>query len=436
MFKNTASQKLTVFVFDSTTSLPKTGDAANLTAYRDLDDGGVTVLTDTSATEKDATNAKGYYIFDLTQAETNGDKILFSCKSATANMVCIAVPAVVYTLPATGILAPTTAGRTLDVSAGGEAGVDWANVGSQSTAVNLSSTTTNLVNTVTTYTGNTVQTGDTYARLGAPAGASVSADVAAVKVDTAAILVDTGTTLDARIPAALVGGRMDVSVGAMAADVLTAAATAADFTTEIQSGLATAANLATVAGYIDTEIGTILTNLAVVDGIVDDILLDTAEIGTAGAGLTNINLPNQTMDIVGNITGNLSGSVGSVTGAVGSVTGAVGSVTGAVGSVTGLTAANLDAAISTRATPAQVNTEVLDVLNVDTFAQPGQETPAATTTLVKMLSYLYKGFRNRKDTTAAGAFKLYNDDATTVDQKSTLTDDAVTFTTTELTSGP
>ena len=34
----------------------------------------------------------------------------------------------------------------------------------------------------------------------------------------------------------------------------------------------------------------------------------------------DINLPNQTMDIVGDITGNLSGSVGSVTGAGGSVT--------------------------------------------------------------------------------------------------------------------
>jgi hypothetical protein len=52
------------------------------------------------------------------------------------------------------------------------------------------------------------------------------------------------------------------------------------------------------------------------DTIIDSILTDTAEIGTAGAGLTNINLPNQTMDIVGNITGNLSGSVGSVTGTV------------------------------------------------------------------------------------------------------------------------
>lgn len=42
-------------------------------------------------------------------------------------------------------------------------------------------------------------------------------------------------------------------------------------------------------------------------------------IGVAGAGLSNIDLPNQTMDI----TGNLSGSVGSVTGAVASVTAAV-----------------------------------------------------------------------------------------------------------------
>lgn len=46
------------------------------------------------------------------------------------------------------------------------------------------------------------------------------------------------------------------------------------------------------------------------DTQLDAIVLDTAEIGTAGAGLTNINLPNQTMDI----TGSLSGSVGSVTG--------------------------------------------------------------------------------------------------------------------------
>lgn len=38
-------------------------------------------------------------------------------------------------------LIPTVAGRTLDCSAGGEAGVDWANVGSPTTTLNLSGTT-------------------------------------------------------------------------------------------------------------------------------------------------------------------------------------------------------------------------------------------------------------------------------------------------------
>lgn len=199
-------------------------------------------------------------------------------------------------------LVPTVAGRTLDCSAGGEAGLDWANIGSPTTVVALSGTTiavtqkvdidtiktnpvvnggtitfpttatlastTNLtagtittatnvttvnglaaavitaasiaaaalngkgdwnigktgyalssagvqaiwdalttalttvgsigkkladwtVGTIDTYTGNTKQTGDAFARLGAPAGASVSADVAAVKTDTAAIKTKT-----------------------------------------------------------------------------------------------------------------------------------------------------------------------------------------------------------------------------------------------------
>lgn len=46
----------------------------------------------------------------------------------------------------------------------------------------------------------------------------------------------------AKLPAALVGGRMDASVGAMANNTLTAAALDADAVAEIQSGLATAAN--------------------------------------------------------------------------------------------------------------------------------------------------------------------------------------------------
>lgn len=106
-----------------------------------------------------------------------------------------------------------------------------------------------------------------------------------------------------------------------------------------------------------------------------------------------------------------------------------------VTAVTGLTAANLDAAISTRATPAQVNAEVLDVLNVDTFAEVGQETPAATNTLSKMLRYLFKAWRNRSTQTST-TYNLYSDDATTVDQKATTSDDGTTYNRGEVATGP
>lgn len=97
MFKNVASQKIPVFVYDSTTGAPKTGDSANLTAYVSKDYGAVTVLGDTSATEMDSTNAKGWYLFDLTQSETNADALLFTGKSSTSNIYVVG--ALIYTDP-------------------------------------------------------------------------------------------------------------------------------------------------------------------------------------------------------------------------------------------------------------------------------------------------------------------------------------------------
>jgi hypothetical protein len=77
----------------------------------------------------------------------------------------------------------------------------------------------------------------------------------------------------------------------------------------------------------------------------------------------------------------------------------------------------------------------LNALTVDTYAEPGQETPAATTTLAKKISYLYKGFRNRL-TQDATTVKLYADDGTTVDQKATVSDDGVSFDRGEFGTGP
>ena len=62
--------------------------------------------------------------------------------------------------------------------------------------------------------------------------------------------------------AAAVSGSVPSHVYTMANDVITAAKIAADAITEIQAGLATAANLAVVAGYLDTEIASLIAELA------------------------------------------------------------------------------------------------------------------------------------------------------------------------------
>jgi len=82
-----------------------------------------------------------------------------------------------------------------------------------------------------------------------------------------------------------------------------------------------------------------------------------------------------------------------------------------------------------------INAEVVDALNVDTYAEPGQESPAATNTLSKKIGYLFKAFRN-KITQDATTLKIFNDDTATVDHKATVSDAAGTFTRGELGTGP
>jgi len=200
------------------------------------------------------------------------------------------------------------------------------------------------------------QTQGTFGQAIGDPGASASTiyNLAAVNLNATVSSRATQTSLDAvqadtdniqtRLPAALVSGRMDASVGAMAAGVVTAAAVATDAidadalaanaVTEIQSGLATAA---------------------------------------AVAALNNLSA-------------------------------------------------------------AQVNAEVVDAINVDTYAEPGVGAPPATTSLVGKVNYLYKRWRNRT-TQSASLYRLYNDDGTTVGQQATTSDDTTTFDRTEIVSG-
>jgi len=95
-----------------------------------------------------------------------------------------------FSIEARSALRPTVAGRTADVAATGEMGLDFDNIKDATgahTLTNIRVPNVTLTDTLTTYTGNTPQTGDSFARLGAPAGVSVSADIATINSKLGAI---------------------------------------------------------------------------------------------------------------------------------------------------------------------------------------------------------------------------------------------------------
>lgn len=93
MQKNIAGQKWVVYAWDTTSSQPKTGDAANITANLRIDGGTANPVDDTNPTELE----DGYYIFDITQAECNGDLLLIAPASATGDIQVRGVPESLYT---------------------------------------------------------------------------------------------------------------------------------------------------------------------------------------------------------------------------------------------------------------------------------------------------------------------------------------------------
>jgi hypothetical protein len=86
-----------------------------------------------------------------------------------------------FTLRKTACLKPTTAGRTLDVSAGGEAGVDLANVGSPNHALNLSGTTISTSQQVASVSG---AVGSVTGNVGGNVVGSVASVVGTVTANT------------------------------------------------------------------------------------------------------------------------------------------------------------------------------------------------------------------------------------------------------------
>lgn len=213
--QSTASQEVPLGYFlDSTDgNTEETGLTIANTDIKIWKAGATTLANKNSGGATHISNGIYYAVLDATDTDTIGSlKIFVHVSGALAvALECVVLDEAVYdvqfgtTAPSTltaaqvnteadtalsdyGALKPTTAGRTLDVTATGEAGIDWANVGSPTTTLNLSGTT---IKTATD-----------------------------VETDTADI--------QSRLPAALVSGRMDSNVQAMANGVITSSVIATD----------------------------------------------------------------------------------------------------------------------------------------------------------------------------------------------------------------
>ncbi len=394
MQKNTAG-KWIVFAFQdeggSNPGEPVTGDAANITANVRIDGGAANAVDDVNPTELE----DGYYIFDITAAEANGDLLLIAPVSATANVNVIGCPAAIYTTPANF--------PAMNLTASGNCGIDWANVENPTTAVDLSATDIQLCDTVTT---NTDMRGTDSAYTGTPPTVAAIADAVwdestvghtttgtfgeQVKTDIDQIKIDTGVVQTDLAD----GGRLDLIFDAILVD----------------TGTTLPATLATAQADLDTLTGT------------DGVTLATSQPNYA----PNTTTPPTAAAIADAVwdetqsTHTTAGSFGEIATEIAALQTDLDNGTDGLGAIK--TAVDGLNDIST----ADVNAQVLDVLNTDTFAEPSA-VPAATATLVDKISWIYTVSRNKMTQTSTTT-TLRNDADSANIATSTVSDDGTTYT--------
>ena len=203
----------------------------------------------------------GAYEFDPPDAAVAaGARFVVIRLRGAANMLSVLIEieldAVDYQTDAFGALKPTTAGHTLDVSAGGEAGIDLANVGSPSTTLNLSGTT------IKTATDVEADTQDIQSRLPASLDAGrIVVTVGAYQSGNAPLQPKiAGRTLDvtgSHHAAAVIHGLQPAVIADthFAPGAIDANALAADGIAEIQSGLAMETSVQSVLNRIGNFAG-------------------------------------------------------------------------------------------------------------------------------------------------------------------------------------
>lgn len=179
--KNTAGQYIGFRKISSTDGSDKSGVPTLI--RRDIDGAGFATATGTVVVD-----IQGATRFQMSQADTNGQNIFW--QALLAGMITDSFNVLTDSNPPDVNVADINRVATTSVTTVN------ANIGTTQPQNFTGTGASALVQTdVTDWKAATApaMTGDAYARLGAPAGASVSADVAAVKSDTAAIKTATNT---------------------------------------------------------------------------------------------------------------------------------------------------------------------------------------------------------------------------------------------------
>jgi len=267
----TTDQYIYFVAVDATDFATRETGLSSFTVYRSRDGGVAAAMTTPTINETDSSNMPGVYELLLDEDMTIGSG------NDTEEMVFHITHAGMAPVTRTIELyrPKITVGNTLDVTATGAAGIDWGNVENPTTSVDLSATSINLCDTVTTNTD----------MRGTDSAATASA-LATVDSNVDAILTDTGTTLPATL--ATIAGYIDTEVAAIKAvtDVIpdagamTSIAQASALATVdsnvdailVDTGTTLPATLTTIEGKVDT-----------VDTVVDGIQTDLSN-GTDGLG--------------------------------------------------------------------------------------------------------------------------------------------------------
>ena len=174
-------------------------------------------------------------------------------------------------------LRPTTADRTLDVSAGGEAGIDWANVGSPETVVNLTGTSVlnaTEIEIATTAIQLDLDNPDQYKADVTNLDATISSRAATGEAATA---VATLHDFDYTNEQVIVGTNNDKEDYSLS--ITGVAAVVAGVWDELQAGHVIPDSF---GDYLDTEVSGGGTPGAIADAVWDEVLSGHETGGTAG----------------------------------------------------------------------------------------------------------------------------------------------------------